>query len=41
ARVQRIFKLRGDRPRHVDLKSAVLPDPMRAVLPAETYRRVL
>lgn len=41
ARVRRIFKLRGDRPRHVDLKSAVLPDPMRAVLPAVPYRRVL
>ncbi|MFM7379307.1 MAG: response regulator transcription factor [Erythrobacter sp.] len=41
ARVRRILKLRGDRPRHVDIKSAVLPDPNRAVLPTETYRRVL
>ncbi|WP_017665660.1 response regulator [Porphyrobacter sp. AAP82] len=41
ARVRRIFKLRGDRPRHVDLKSAAIPDPHRAVLPDEPYRRVL
>ena len=41
ARVRRIFKLRGDRPRHVDLRTAVNPDPHRAVLPVEAYRRVL
>jgi two-component system, OmpR family, phosphate regulon response regulator PhoB len=41
ARVRRILKLRGDRPRHVDLKSAMLPDPMRAVLSDEPIRRVL
>jgi len=41
ARVRRIFKLRGDRPRHVDLRTAVIPDPHRAVLPDEPYRRVL
>jgi DNA-binding response OmpR family regulator len=41
ARVRRILKLRGDRPRHVDLKSAMLPDPMRAVLPDEPIRRLL
>lgn len=41
ARVRRIFQLRGDRPRHVDLKSAVLHDPMHAVLPEVSIRRVL
>lgn len=41
ARVRRIFKLRGDRPRHVDLKTAVVPDPNRAVLPEAGYRRVI
>jgi DNA-binding response OmpR family regulator len=41
ARVRRILKLRGDRPRHVDLRSAVLPDPMRAQPPAVACRRVL
>jgi two-component system, OmpR family, phosphate regulon response regulator PhoB len=38
-RVNRLLRLRGDRPRHVDLKSAMLPDPMRAQQVA--YRRVL
>lgn len=41
ARVRRIVKLRGDRPRHVDLKTAFVPDPNRAVPPAEAYRRLL
>jgi two-component system, OmpR family, phosphate regulon response regulator PhoB len=41
ARVRRILKLRGDRSRHVDLRSAMLSDPMRAVLPDEPVRRVL
>jgi DNA-binding response OmpR family regulator len=41
ARVRRIFKLRGDRPRHVDLKSVLVPDPMRARLPEASVRRVL
>jgi two-component system, OmpR family, phosphate regulon response regulator PhoB len=38
-RVNRLLRLRGDRPRHVDLKSAMLPDPMRAQQVA--YRRLL
>lgn len=38
ARVRRIFKLRGDRPRHVDLKSAVVHEPVAA---APSVRRVL
>lgn len=41
ARVRRIFKLRGDRPRHVDLRQTVMPDPMRAILPEDPLRRVL
>ncbi len=41
ARVRRIFKLRGDRPRHVDLKSALVPDPLRTAVPAEAVRRIL
>lgn len=40
-RVNRQLRLRGDRPRHVDLKEAVIGDPHRAILPAEAYRRVL
>ncbi len=40
-RVNRQIRLRGDRPRHVDLKDAVVPDPMRAQLPAQSWRRVL
>ncbi len=40
-RVNRQIRLRGDRPRHVDLREAVVPDPHRAVLPREAYRRVL
>lgn len=40
-RVNRQLRLRGDRPRHVDLKEAVgLGDPHRAVLPVEAYRRI-
>ncbi|MBU7580976.1 MAG: response regulator [Porphyrobacter sp.] len=41
ARVRRIFKLRDGRPRHVDLRSAVVPDPVRTRLPMESVRRVL
>jgi two-component system phosphate regulon response regulator PhoB len=41
ARVRRIVRLRGDRPRHVDLKSAVLHDPMHAVRPEAGNRRVI
>jgi DNA-binding response OmpR family regulator len=40
-RVNRQLRLRGDRPRHIDLKEAVIGDPHRAILPAEAYRRVL
>lgn len=40
-RVNRQLRLRGDRPRHVDLKEAVIGDPYRAVLPAENVRRIL
>jgi two-component system, OmpR family, phosphate regulon response regulator PhoB len=38
-RVNRLLRLRGDRPRHVDLKSAMLPEPMREQ--QVTYRRLL
>lgn len=41
ARVRRIFKLRGDRPRHVDLKTALIPEPDSAVRLEQAYRRVL
>lgn len=39
-RVNRQMMLRGDRPRHVDLREAVVHHPMRASF-AEDYRRVL
>ncbi len=41
ARVQRLFRLRGDRPRHVDLKTAVAHEPLRAQAPGPSMRRVL
>lgn len=41
ARVRRIFTLRGDRPRHVDLKTALIPEPDSAVRLEQAYRRVL
>ncbi|RNJ63382.1 MAG: response regulator [Porphyrobacter sp. IPPAS B-1204] len=41
ARVGRLLKLRGDRPRHVDLKSAVLGHPLRAEVPAGGARRII
>ena len=41
ARVRRIIKLRGDRPRHVDLKSAVVHESLRAPMAMESVRRVL
>lgn len=34
ARVGRLIKLRGNRPRHVDLRKAMVGDPLRAVVPA-------
>jgi two-component system, OmpR family, phosphate regulon response regulator PhoB len=40
-RVNRQLRLRGDRPRHVDLRQAMAPDPMRAQPAADAYRRVL
>ena len=40
-RVRRLITLRGDRPRHVDLKSAVLHDPHRALVAEAGYRRVI
>ena len=40
-RVRRLITLRGDRPRHVDLKSAVLHDPHRAIVAEAGYRRVI
>jgi DNA-binding response OmpR family regulator len=40
-RVNRQLRLRENRPRHVDLREAVVPDPHRAVLPAASFRRVL
>ncbi len=41
ARVNRLIKLRGARPRHVDLKSAVVGTPLRAELAEPGFRRVL
>ncbi len=41
SRVVRLIKLRGERPRHVDLRTAIVPDPYRAVLPETGYRRVI
>ena len=41
ARVRRIFKLRGDRPRHVDLRSALAPETLRAPMAEASVRRVL
>ena len=41
SRVGRILKLRGARPRHVPLKSAVAGETVRACLPEPGYRRVL
>ncbi|MFO6448593.1 PleD family two-component system response regulator [Erythrobacter sp. NE805] len=40
-RVNRQLKLRENRPRHVDLRQAVAPDPHRAVLPDVAVRRLL
>ena len=40
-RVNRQLRLRANRPRHVDLRDAVVPDPHRAVLPDAAPRRVL
>lgn len=41
ARVVRLLKLRGSRPRHVDLTSAVIGQPMRAQIPAGVARRIV
>lgn len=41
ARVRRIFRLRADRPRHVDLKSAVLHETRCAMVPDAGNRRVI
>ncbi|WP_379920918.1 PleD family two-component system response regulator [Erythrobacter sp. R86502] len=40
-RVSRLLKLRGSRPRHVDLKIAMCADPVQARVAEPTYRRVL
>jgi DNA-binding response OmpR family regulator len=40
-RVDRLLKLRGNRPRHVDLRTAVAPGPTRALVPDMGYRRVI
>jgi DNA-binding response OmpR family regulator len=41
ARVRRFFKMRGDRPRHIDLKSAVMPDAMRLPFADAGMRRLI
>lgn len=41
ARVQRIFQLRGGRPRHVDLRSKVIAEQNQAAVHPEVFRRVL
>ena len=41
ARVRRIFRLRADRPRHVDLKSAVFHDTRRVLVPEGGNRRMI
>lgn len=41
SRVQRIFKLRAGRPRHVDLKTAVVPEQTRPQAFSEVYRRLI
>lgn len=40
-RVNRQLALRGDRPRHVDLREAVAPEPRRAMLADPAARRML
>ena len=40
-RVNRQLRLRRDRPRHVDLREAVIGVPHRAIMPAESYRRII
>lgn len=40
-RVNRQLQLRRDRPRHVDLREAVIGVPHRAIMPAESYRRII
>lgn len=41
ARINRIIKLRGARPRHVDLRSAMIGPPMRAEISAGIARRII
>ena len=41
ARVGRLIKLRGDRPRHVDLKSALAGNSMRAEEAGAPMRRII
>jgi len=41
ARVGRLLKLRGGRPRHIDLRSAVAGSPMRPQMPAAQTRRLI
>lgn len=41
ARVGRLLQLRGERPRHVDLKGVLAPDPMRAQPPGPGCRRMV
>jgi len=40
-RVRRLIKLRGNRPRHVDLISAVAGRPVQAQQPTPTIRRII
>ena len=40
-RVNRLLKLRGSRPRHVDLVEAVVHEPQRAPMPETALRSVL
>ena len=41
ARVGRLIKLRGARPRHIDLRSAVAGSAMRAEMPGAQIRRLI
>lgn len=41
ARVGRLIKLRGARPRHIDLRSAVAGSAMRAEMPGAQMRRLI
>lgn len=41
SRVARMITLRGERPRHVDLRDALAPDPARSPIPAAGHRRMI